>query len=61
MRRSNNILLAPHPSPLSSYRVDFLARRPFSEINNILLKSNNEQIDWQIDLVIKKVFCAHAR
>jgi len=46
--RSNNILLAPHPSPLSSYR-GFFGSRPFSEINNILLKSNKEQIDWQID------------
>ena len=46
--RSNNILLAPHPSPLSSYR-GFFGSKPFSEINNILLKSNNEQIDWQID------------
>ena len=45
--RSNNILLAPHPSPLSSYR-GFFGSKPFSEINNILLKSNNEQIDWQI-------------
>jgi uracil-DNA glycosylase len=47
-RQSNNILLAPHPSPLSSYR-GFFGSRPFSEINNILLKSNKEQIDWQID------------
>ena len=47
-RRSNNILLAPHPSPLSSYR-GFFGSRPFSEINNILLRSNKEQIDWQID------------
>ena len=46
--RSNNILLAPHPSPLSSYR-GFFGSRPFSEINNILLRSNKEQIDWQID------------
>ena len=44
----NNILLAPHPSPLSSYR-GFFGSRPFSEINNILLRSNKEQIDWQID------------
>ena len=47
-RRRNNILLAPHPSPLSSYR-GFFGSRPFSKINNILLKSNKEQIDWQID------------
>ena len=47
-RQSNNILLAPHPSPLSSYR-GFFGSRPFSEINNILLRSNKEQIDWQID------------
>ena len=44
----NNILLAPHPSPLSSYR-GFFGSRPFSEINNILLKSDKEQINWQID------------
>ena len=46
--RSNNILLAPHPSPLSSYR-GFFGSKHFSAINNILLKSNKEQIDWQID------------
>ena len=45
--RSNNILIAPHPSPLSSYR-GFFGSRPFSEINNILSISNKEQIDWQI-------------
>ena len=45
--QSNHILLAPHPSPLSSYR-GFFGSKPFSEINNILLKSNNRQIDWQI-------------
>ena len=47
-RQSNNILLAPHPSPLASYR-GFFGSRPFSEINNILLRSNKEQIDWQIN------------
>jgi uracil-DNA glycosylase len=46
--RSNNILLAPHPSPLSSYR-GFFGSKHFSAINNILLKSNKKQIDWQID------------
>ena len=46
--RSNNILLAPHPSPLSSYR-GFFGSKHFSAINDILLKSNKEQIDWQID------------
>jgi uracil-DNA glycosylase len=44
----NDILLAPHPSPLSCYR-GFFGSRPFSEINNILLKSDKEQIDWEID------------
>jgi uracil-DNA glycosylase len=46
--QSNDILLAPHPSPLSSYR-GFFGSRPFSKINNILLRSGKEQIDWQID------------
>ena len=46
--RSNNILLAAQPSPLSSYR-GFFGSKPFSEINKILLSSNKEQIHWQID------------
>ena len=46
-RQTNHILLAPHPSPLSSYR-GFFGSNPFSKINNILSKSNNSQIDWQI-------------
>ena len=46
--RSNNILLAAHPSPLSSYR-GFFGSKPFSEINKILLSSNKDQIHWQID------------
>jgi uracil-DNA glycosylase len=44
----NNILLAAHPSPFSSYR-GFFGSKPFSEINKILLSSNKEQIHWQID------------
>ena len=46
--QSNNIFFSSHPSPLSSYR-GFFGSRPFSKINNTLLKSNKEPIDWQID------------
>ena len=46
--QSNNIFFSFHPSPLSSYR-GFFGSRPFSKINNTLLKSNKEPIDWQID------------
>ena len=42
------ILVAPHPSPLSSYR-GFFGSRPFSQTNHFLEANGVEPIDWQID------------
>lgn len=42
------VLMAPHPSPLSSYR-GFFGSKPFS-ITNVFLKTNGiNEIDWQIE------------
>ncbi len=42
------ILKAPHPSPLSSYR-GFFGCKHFSKINNFLMSTNQEPIDWSLD------------
>ena len=39
------VLTSPHPSPLSCYR-GFFSSKPFSKINDFLLKNNLEPIDW---------------
>ncbi len=39
------IIESSHPSPLSAYR-GFLGSKPFSQINNILIKNNFTKIDW---------------
>ena len=41
------ILTAPHPSPLSAYH-GFFGCKNFSQINEILVGSGKEAIDWQI-------------
>jgi len=41
------ILKAPHPSPLSAFR-GFFGSKPFSKINEYLLKHNKEPINWQL-------------
>lgn len=41
------ILKAPHPSPLSAYR-GFFGSKPFSQINDILTKWDEEPIDWSL-------------
>ena len=41
------ILSAPHPSPLSSYR-GFFGSRPFSQINDFLLKQGEKTINWRL-------------
>jgi len=41
------ILRSPHPSPLSSYR-GFFGSKPFSQINNFLIKNGKEAINWKI-------------
>ena len=45
--KNNIVFTSSHPSPLSSYR-GFIGSKPFSKINNSLLKSNKEKINWQI-------------
>lgn len=44
------ILMAPHPSPLSSYR-GFFGSKPFSQTNEFLRTNGIEEIDWQIENV----------
>lgn len=44
------ILKAAHPSPLSAYR-GFFGCKHFSKANEILIKTNQEPIDWQIENV----------
>ena len=42
------VLMAPHPSPLSSYR-GFFGSKPFSKTNAYLEKNGLSPIDWQIE------------
>lgn len=42
------ILQAPHPSPLSAYR-GFFGCHHFSKVNEFLIESGMEPIDWQIE------------
>ena len=42
------ILMAPHPSPLSSYR-GFFGSKPFSKTNEFLSTNGIKEIDWQIE------------
>jgi uracil-DNA glycosylase len=39
------LLMAPHPSPLSSYR-GFFGSKPFSKTNEYLLEHCKKPIDW---------------
>jgi len=41
------IIEAPHPSPLSAYR-GFFGSKPFSNINQALIKTNQVPIDWSL-------------
>ena len=41
------IIESPHPSPLSAYR-GFFGSKPFSKVNNFLIKNGQEPINWQI-------------
>ncbi len=41
------ILQSSHPSPLSSYR-GFFGSRPFSKINEYLVKTHQAPIDWRL-------------
>ncbi|HWL22841.1 MAG TPA: uracil-DNA glycosylase [Ureibacillus sp.] len=42
------IIQAPHPSPLSAYR-GFFGSRPFSKINDQLIKWGKDPIDWSLN------------
>jgi uracil-DNA glycosylase len=47
-RKKNNILIAPHPSPLSAYR-GFFGSKPFSSINKILRENGSAEINWELE------------
>jgi uracil-DNA glycosylase len=47
-RKQNNILIAPHPSPLSAYR-GFFGSKPFSSINKILRENGSAEINWELE------------
>ena len=41
------VLTSPHPSPLSAYR-GFFDSKPFSKVNEALIKLGEEPIDWRL-------------
>ena len=44
---NNEILIAPHPSPLSAYR-GFFGCQHFSKINQILVQNGLSEINWKL-------------
>jgi uracil-DNA glycosylase len=46
-KKTNKVLSAPHPSPLSAYR-GFFGCRHFSKINKILIESGSSKINWKL-------------
>lgn len=46
-RNKHLVLQSVHPSPLSSYR-GFFGSKPFSQINEYLLKHKQRPIDWKL-------------
>lgn len=44
------VIESVHPSPLSARR-GFFGSKPFSKVNNFLIETGREPIDWQIDNV----------
>lgn len=46
LNKSHLVIESAHPSPLSVYR-GFIGSRPFSRINNWLLKQGRDEIDWR--------------
>lgn len=44
--KSHLVIESAHPSPLSVYR-GFIGSRPFSRINNWLIKQGRPEIDWR--------------
>ena len=47
-QKQNDILIAPHPSPLSAYR-GFFGCKHFSRINKILRDSGSIEINWSLE------------
>lgn len=47
-RKKHLVLETAHPSPLSAHR-GFFGSRPFSKINNYLVKTGQKPIDWSLD------------
>ena len=47
-KKQNNILIAPHPSPLSAYR-GFFGCKHFSSINKILKGNGFAEINWKLE------------
>ena len=47
-KKTNKVLSAPHPSPLSAYR-GFFGCRHFSKINKTLTESGSSEINWKLD------------
>ena len=47
-KTQNNILIAPHPSPLSAYR-GFFGCKHFSSINKILKENGFAEINWKLE------------
>ena len=47
-KKTNKVLSAPHPSPLSAYR-GFFGCRHFSKINKILIESGSSKINWKLN------------
>lgn len=45
--RQHLIVESPHPSPLSAHR-GFFGSRPFSKVNDFLVKTGQTPINWQI-------------
>lgn len=47
-KKTNKVLSAPHPSPLSAYR-GFFGCRHFSKINKTLIENGSSEINWKLD------------
>ena len=45
--QKHHILTAPHPSPFSAYR-GFFGCKHFSKTNEILIRNNQQPIDWKL-------------
>ena len=46
-KKKHLVIESPHPSPLSAHR-GFFGTKPFSKINNYLIKQGKQPIDWSL-------------